>query len=231
MVRDGRAPPRYGGLDMATAWLAGGSGLVGGVLLRRLLEDGFFTKVVSTGRRVLPREHPKLLQTVVDFSAPGAFDALDAPEVAFCCLGTTMKKAGSRKAFREVDYGAVLAFAQAAHGKGARVFVHVSSLGADPSSRIFYSSVKGQIEEAVARLGFTSVTALRPSMIDGRREERRTAERIGLRAMRAVGPLLGKYRPTPVEAIAQAMVAAGKVPSPGARVLEADAILRMSVAG
>jgi len=209
---------------MATAWLAGGSGLVGGVLLRRLLQDEFFGKVVSAGRRTLSQEHPKLIQVLVDFQNSIAFDALDAPDVALCCLGTTMRKAGSREAFRKVDFGAVLAFAQAALGKGARAFVHVSALGANPGSRIFYSSVKGQIEEAVARLGYTSVYAFRPSMLDGVREERRLGERIGLAMMRAGGPLLGKYRPTSVEALAQAMMLAAKSPAPGSHVVEPDSM-------
>jgi uncharacterized protein YbjT (DUF2867 family) len=130
-----------------------------------------------------------------------------------------------------VDYGAVLAFGQAAHAKGARTFIHVSALGANPSSRVFYNAVKGQVEEAIGHVGFVSVYALRPSMIDGEREESRLAERIGLPVMRALGPLLGKYRPTPVEAIASAMIAAAKTPKPGVHVVEADAILRASSVG
>ncbi len=209
---------------MATAWLAGGSGLVGGVLLRRLVLDGFFTSVVSVGRRTLPYQEPKIAQALVDFSDPTAFDVLPAPEVAFCCLGTTMKKAGSREAFRAVDYGAVLVLAEAAHRRGARVFLHVSALGADPRSRAFYNSVKGQVEEAVARVGFPSVYALRPSILDGKRGESRPAERIGLAVARTVGPLLGKYRPTRVEAVAETMVALAKAPVPGVHVVEADEI-------
>jgi uncharacterized protein YbjT (DUF2867 family) len=213
---------------MTTAWLAGGSGLVGGVLLDRLLEDDFFTRVVSTGRRLLPRQAPKLAQALVDFSSPAAFSALEGPEIAFCCLGTTLKKAGSREAFRAIDYGAVLGFAQAARRKGARVFLHVSALGADPRSRIFYSAVKGQIEEAVAGVGFASVYAMRPSFIEGEREERRLGERAALAVARVLGPLLGKYRPTPVEAIAGGMIALAKAPEPGAHVVEADAVRRMN---
>ena len=211
---------------MATAWLAGGSGLVGGALLRRLREDPGFTRVVSAGRRRLALEHPKLVQAVVDFSSPAAFEPLDAPDAAFCCLGTTIKKAGSREAFRAVDLGAVLAFAQAARRKGARVFLHVSALGADPRSRVFYNAVKGEVEEAVARLGFASAYALRPSILDGKREESRPGERIALMATRALRPLLGKYRPTPVEAVAATMLALAKAPEPGSHAVDAGAILR-----
>jgi uncharacterized protein YbjT (DUF2867 family) len=212
---------------MTTAWLAGGSGLVGGVLLEKLLADPFFTKVISAGRRMLPVTHAKLTQVVVELAVPGGLDGLPAPDVAFSCLGTTIAKAGTREAFRAVDFGAALAFAKAARARGAKVFVHVSSLGADPRSRVFYSQVKGELEMAVAGVGFDSVCAIRPSILDGKRRESRTFEQAGLVVMRALGPLLGKYRPTPVEAVAAAMIAVAKEPEPGARVVEADVVWSM----
>jgi uncharacterized protein YbjT (DUF2867 family) len=208
---------------MTTAWLAGGSGLVGDVLLRRLLDDPGFERVVSVGRRTLPLEHPKLTQVIADFGSAAALEALGPADVAFCCLGTTIKKAGSRAAFRAVDHAAVLSFARAARARGARVFVHVTSLGADPSSRVFYNAVKGEVERDVAAVGFPSAYAIRPSMLDGEREEHRPAERIGLIVTRALGPLLGKFRPTPVVAVARAMIAAAAAAAPGNHVLEPDA--------
>ncbi len=211
---------------MITAWLAGASGLVGGTLLGALLADREFGRVVSVGRRVVPLADPRLSQVMIEFAAPDAFDGLPAPDVAFSCLGTTIKRAGSQDAFRAVDYAAVLAFARAAHRAGARSFVHVSSMGADPRSRVFYSRVKGEIEAAVAGIGFASACALRPSILDGPRRESRPFERVGLVVMRALGPLLGTYRPTPVDRVAAAMVAAARSPAPGAHVVEADVILR-----
>jgi uncharacterized protein YbjT (DUF2867 family) len=209
---------------MTTAWLAGGSGLVGGVLLHQLLDDAYFTRVISVGRRRLMLEHRKLTQVVAELTSPSGLDALEKPAVAFSCLGTTIKKAGSREAFRAVDHGAVLAFARAARERGAGAFVHVSSLGADPRSRAFYLSVKGEIERDVAGLGFPSVYALRPSMLDGRRGESRPGERLGLVVMRALGPLMGRYRPTRVEAVARVMIASAKAAAPGAHVIEPEAI-------
>ncbi len=209
---------------MTTAWLAGGSGLVGGVLLRRLLDDPAFDRVVAVGRRALLVEHPKLIPVLSDFTSPETLKALPPPDAAFCCLGTTMKKAGTRDVFRAVDYHAVLAFARAAHQQGARVFVHVSSLGADVRSRAFYLSVKGEIERDVAELGFPSTYALRPSMLDGRRAEPRPAETFGLLFMNALGPLLGRWRPTKVDAVARTMIASAKVAAPGAHVVEAEEI-------
>lgn len=212
---------------MTTAWLAGGSGLVGGALLRDLLADPAFERVVSLGRRMLPVASDRLVQEVVELAAPGALDtlpALPAPDVAFSCLGTTIRKAGTREAFRAVDLDAVLAFARAARARGARAFVHVSSIGADPRSRIFYQRVKGEIEEAVARVGFESVCALRPSVLEGPRAERRPFEQVGIVVLRALGPLAGKARPTPAAAVAAAMVAVAKDPRAGARVIESDQI-------
>ena len=197
---------------------------MGGELLRRLLRDDTFARVVSIGRRAVPVEHPRLRQLIVDFSAL-ALGAEPVPDVVLSCLGTTIKKAGSRDAFRAVDRDAVVAFARAARGRGARVFVHVTAMGADPRSRVFYSAVKGEVEEMVARLGFESVYALRPAILDGERKERRPAERAMLAVARALGPLLGKYRPTPTGAVADAMIALGKAPRPGVHVVEAETIL------
>ena len=209
---------------MTTAWLAGGSGLVGGELLRLALADAWLTKVVSVGRRTLPLEDPKLVQAKVDFADPASFASLAAPGVAFSCLGTTIKKAGSQEAFRAVDQHAVVAFAKAAKAKGARVFVHVSSLGADVRAGSFYARVKGETEAELEALGFDSVYALRPSILDGERAESRPLERVGLAFARALGPVLGKYRPTAASAVARTMIAKAKAPEPGAHVIEADAI-------
>jgi uncharacterized protein YbjT (DUF2867 family) len=209
---------------MTTAWLAGGSGLVGGELLRLRLADPSYAKVVSVGRRTLPLDDPKLVQAKVDFAAPASFESLAAPDCAFCCLGTTIKKAGSQEAFRAVDQDAVVAFAKAAKAKGAKVFVHVSSLGADAHARSFYSLVKGQTEAALEALGFESVYALRPSLLDGERAESRPLERVGLAFARALAPVLGKYRPTAAVAVARTMVAKAAARAPGAHVIEAGAI-------
>ena len=206
---------------MTTAWLAGGSGLVGGALLRRLLDDPSFTQVVAVGRRPLGLAHPRLAEAPLDFADPAAFAGLARPDVAFSALGTTIRRAGSRPAFRAVDHDAVVAFARAARAAGARAFVHVTALGADPRSRVFYNAVKGEVEASVARLGFERAVALRPSILDGPRAERRPAVRASLAVARALGPLLGKYRPTPADAVAAAMIGAAKGGGAGVHALEA----------
>jgi uncharacterized protein YbjT (DUF2867 family) len=208
-----------------TVWVAGGSGLVGGELLSLLLADDSFGAVVSVGRRNLPLTHPRLQQAIVDFAAPSSLESLPAPDAAFCCLGTTIGRAGSREAFRAVDHDAVVAFAKAARQKGARHFLHVTALGADAGSRVFYNAVKGQAEDSVAGLGFEGVAAFQPSILDGDRAESRPMERVGLAVTRTLGPLLGKYRPTPVSAVAAAMIAWCKDPRPGRHVVGSKAIL------
>jgi uncharacterized protein YbjT (DUF2867 family) len=211
-----------------TSWVAGGSGLVGGELLKQLLEDDDFETVVAAGRKPLALQRLKLRQATVDFGAPASFDVLDAPDAAFCCLGTTIQRAGSKEAFRAVDHDAVVTFAKAARARGAKVFLHVTALGADARSSVFYNAVKGEVEAAVAALGFDSVYAFRPSILDGDRTESRPAERFGLVVGRALGPLLGKYRPTPAQAVAAAMIASCKRPELGVHVLEAPAIYRFT---
>lgn len=185
---------------MKTAWIAGASGLVGSQLLSLLLEDAEFGSVVSLGRRQIAQTHPKLVQRVVDFSALDAA-GLASPEVAFCALGTTIGKAGSQRAFRAVDHDAVLEFAKAALATGARCFALVSSLGADPGSRIFYNRVKGETESDLRALGFASLVIAQPSLLLGDRTESRPGERALIVASRFLGGLLKPFAARPIEAV------------------------------
>ena len=185
------------------ALLAGGSGLVGGHLLRLLLDDPRWERVISLGRRELELSHPALEQRVVDLSDPGELPAVDD---AFCALGTTIKKAGSQEAFRSVDHDAVVTLARAAAASGASSFLHVTSMGADQGSRIFYNRVKGETERDVAEVGITTTAAFRPSILDGDRTESRPGEQVGLVVMRALSPVLGRFRPTRAADVATAMV-------------------------
>lgn len=159
-----------------TAWLAGATGLVGAHVLDQLLASPEFARVVTFTRRPLQRDDAKHVNRVVDFSSlPSDAGPVD---VAFCCLGTTMKQAGSQQAFRQVDHDHVLSFARAAHAAGARRFLLVSALGADKDSTVFYNRVKGEAEEALRRVGFAQLTILRPSLLLGDRAELRLGERL-----------------------------------------------------
>src|SRR5689334_8426179 len=206
-------------VDMTTALIAGATGLVGSHLLEQLLLDEHWDTVICVGRRPVDRAAPKLEQLIVPFPEIGELPAVDD---VFSCLGTTIKLAGSQEAFRAVDHDAVVALATQAHRSGARQFLHVTALGASVGSRIFYNRVKGETERDVAAVGLPTTIAFRPSMIDGKRDdETRPGESLGLVAMRAVGPLLGKYRPNRASDIAAAMIREAKVGSTGNRVVEA----------
>lgn len=195
---------------MPTALIAGASGLVGGHLLDLLLAAPEYDRVVSVGRRRLPLEHAKLQQAIVDFTALEKNGTDLRCDDAFCCLGTTIKQAGSREKFRAVDHAAVLAFAWAARRNGARRFFVVSSLGADSSSRIFYTRVKGETEEALQILDFKTLAIFQPSFLLGRRTDRRLGERIMGAVLWLAEPMmfgpLRKYRAIQAEVVARAML-------------------------
>lgn len=197
---------------MATALIAGGSGLVGGFLLRELLASPEYDRVIAVGRRPLEVEHEKLTQVVTEFAALRELKEPLRGDDAFCCLGTTIKKAGSREAFRAVDHGAVLAYAWAAQRGGARRFFTVSSLGAAAGSRVFYNRVKGETEEALQVLGFDTLGIFRPSLLRGPRVEFRFGERVGELALALASPFLvggwRKYRAIDAEVVARAMLRA-----------------------
>ena len=208
-----------------TALLAGATGLVGGQLLRLLLADDAYQKVTILSRRGLPLTNPKLQQRLIDFNH---LADLDAPKVddVFCCLGTTIKKAGSQDAFRKVDFGYVEALARVAARAGARQFLLVSAIGASSKSRVFYSRVKGETEAAVQAAGFTGTHIFRPSMLLGDRAEPRILERVGTPLMRAVafamvGPLR-RARPIAAADVAAAMLRAAKKARNGVHVYTYD---------
>jgi uncharacterized protein YbjT (DUF2867 family) len=214
-----------------TALVAGASGLVGGHVLRCLLEDPEYERVTVLARRDLPIAHKKLEQRVL------AFDRLaqmaDFPRVhdVFCCLGTTIKRAGSQEAFRKVDHALVVELARVAVRHRASQFLLVTALGADPRSRLFYNRVKGEVEEAVRRFAFDAIHIFRPSLLLGKRTESRPAERMAvmvspLIAWAFVGPL-ARYRPIKAERVARAMVRTARQATRGVHVHESDEIRRL----
>lgn len=174
-----------------TALVAGATGLVGREILQGLLADDSVATVHVLARRALGLRHPKLAAHVVDFTALPALPAIDE---AYLALGTTIKVAGSQSAFRAVDFDANLAVACAAQGAGAKRLGVVSAMGADRRSRIFYNRVKGELEEALAGLGFDGLVIARPSFLAGDREQLgqpvRAGEQLALRVSRAFRPLI-----------------------------------------
>ena len=208
--------------------IAGATGLVGSYLVRNLIDSPDYAKVISLGRRGLGWSHPKLTQIPVDFAALQALPADLRVDDAFCTLGTTIKKAGSPEAFRQVDYVATLELARACLARGARTFAVVTALGADPRSRFLYSRVKGELEQALRGLRFPSLIVLRPSLILGPRPEHRWAETLAEVVLVILGPVLigpwRRYRAVDAAAIARRMVAAAQTPKPGTTIVESDEI-------
>jgi len=194
--------------------VAGATGLVGGFLVKALLEAPDYSRVYTLTRRLFGKDHPKLANRVVIFERMAdQLKGLVAQD-AFCCIGTTIKDAGSQEAFRAADVDAVLLFARAARAAQATRFVVVSSVGANSKSNKFYLRTKGEMEEAVSDLGFASVDILQPSLLLGPRQTFRLAETAGQILAPLVNPLLTgsreAYRAVPAETVAKAMVGAAR---------------------
>ncbi|MDA1117061.1 MAG: NAD(P)H-binding protein [Proteobacteria bacterium] len=172
--------------------------------MQRLLESTRYSRVVVWARRDIGKAHPKLEVEVVDFERLGDRQ-VDAEDV-YCCLGTTIKVAGSQEAFRRVDHDYPVALARAAAKGGAKRFLVVSALGADPRAKVFYSRAKGEMEAAVRAAGVRGTYIFRPSLLSGPRTEKRLGEKVGLVVGAVLGPLLGKYRPIHADLVAAAMI-------------------------
>lgn len=162
---------------MKTAIIAGASGLTGSYLLKLLLENKTYSEVKVLVRKPLNIKHPSLQQIVYDYENPNP-EVIKADHV-YCCLGTTMKKAGSREAFKKVDYEYPLQIAQAAHQNGAEKFALVSAMGASIRSRVFYNKVKGQLEADLKEVPYEATYIFHPSMLLGPRKEFRFGEEAG----------------------------------------------------
>jgi uncharacterized protein YbjT (DUF2867 family) len=192
--------------EKRTALLVGATGLIGSFLVQRLLASDAYASVAVWARRELGQTHPKLKAAIVDFDRLHE-RRLEAEDV-FCCLGTTIKQAGSQPAFRRVDYDYPVSLALAAAGGGAKRLLVVSALGANPDSSVFYNRVKGEMEIAVRAAGVPATIFFRPSLLSGPRKEVRRGERIGEAVGKLLGPLLGKYRPIAADMVAAAMLKA-----------------------
>jgi uncharacterized protein YbjT (DUF2867 family) len=209
-----------------SALLLGATGLVGGHCLELLLAEPAYARLVVLTRRPLEREHPKLAQHIVDFDRLAEHAALFAVDDVFCCLGTTIRRAGSQDAFRKVDRLYPHEAARLALEQGARQFLLVSAVGADPTSRVFYNRVKGEVEMAVQALAFQRVVIVRPSLLLGERAGFRPGERIAEWMSKPLAPLLrgplARYRPIPARTVARALVRLALEEGMGVRVVESS---------
>lgn len=202
--------------------LAGATGLTGELLLDRLLNEPTIERVLAPSRKPLA-EHPHLENPVGD---PQVFlpQLSGRVDIAYCCLGTTIKQAGSQEAFRAVDHDMVVAFAKRAREMGARHLIVVSAIDADPKSKVFYNRVKGEMEESLKQQGWPQLTIARPSLLLGERIEPRLGEQLA-------GPLSklipGKYRGIEACHLARALWRLALEEQDGVRIVESDELRRL----
>lgn len=192
------------------AVVAGGTGLVGRHLLTQLLDDSRYERVIAVGRRSPALTHARLETVKSDLTDLGKIGSKLAADDAYCCLGTTLRAAGSKAAFEAVDYHMVVNFARAAQVSGARRMFMVSALSANPKSPVYYSRVKGRAEQALRETGFDTLHIVQPSLLMGERSEKRLGEGLAQKLAPVFNPLLtgrlAKYRAIRADAVASALL-------------------------
>ena len=201
--------------------VVGATGLVGEQLVLQLIEHHDFEKVRIFVRRSLGINHPKLEEQIIDFDQPDIWKSLVKGDVLFSTLGTTIKTAKTKNDQYRVDFTYQYEFAKAALENGVSTYLLVSSMGANPNSSVFYSRIKGELEDAVAKLPFQKLFIIRPSILDGNRQEKRAGEKVGLILSRFLTRFILKaYRPTPVDVLASKMIRLSLEKVPGIRIIE-----------
>ncbi len=196
-----------------TAIVLGATGLVGKSLVELLIQDDAFSGIKLLLRRPSGFSHSKIEEHIVYFDDIDSFQELIRGDVLFSCMGTTLQKAGSKEAQFKVDYTYQYDVARAAADQGVKDYVLVSSANANAKSLIFYSRIKGELDNAVRKLSFERIFIFRPSILMGERTEKRKGEEIGGKLMNGLGklfPPMKKYRGIQGKEVAQAMVAAYK---------------------
>lgn len=205
--------------DKKTALVFGATGLIGGYCLKLLLKHDAYRQVIVFTRRKIPVEDPKLVQHIVNFDNLPDYRPLIKGNDLFLCLGTTMRKAGGRKAFFRVDYTYPYQSARMAADNGVNQILLVSSVGADKDSIFFYSQVKGLLEVAIKKMPFWAIHIFQPSVLLGERNENRWGEQLAGQLGKGIdyltGGILKKYRPIEAEVVAEAMVNAAQQLSSG----------------
>ena len=204
--------------------LAGGTGVIGRAILDHCAAGA--RMIITVGRQATERVAQEI---VADFAN---LPPLPAAETAICALGTTIGKARSRAAFHTVDYGAVMSFAQAAKASGARHFLIVTAAGANPSSTMFYSRVKGEVERDLQSLGFDRLDIMQPGLLRGTRAEARPVESL----LKAIAPLTDlamqgswrRYRSIHARAVARSLLQACEQTGPGVFTHRFDDICRLA---
>lgn len=198
------------------ALVIGATGATGKDLVNQLLNDNDFDQVDIFVRKPVSINNEKLNVHVVNFENPSEWSDLVKGDVAFSCLGTTLKDAGSKEAQKKVDYNYQYEFAKSARENNVEDYILVSSYGANPKSKIFYSKMKGELEEAVKKLHFNKITIFKPGMLE-RKDSERTGEVLGSRIIKFANKLglLESQKPLPTDVLAKAMINSSKIKSNG----------------
>lgn len=212
------------------AILIGATGLIGSELLNLLLADSSYSQVKVLHRRSTGISHPKLDEHVVNFDDPDSWNHLLEGDDLYSALGTTIKKAGSQQEQYKVDFTYQFEAAKDAAENGVKKYALVSSAGASSKSRLFYSKLKGELDEAVKSFPFESILIFRPSILAGERKEKRPAEKFGMILAKVFTkvPGLHKYRPIPARTVAHAMINSVKSDLKGYNIFEMDEVFEQS---
>lgn len=193
-----------------TVLLAGATGLIGSHCLELLLANPNVKKVIAPTRRTIANTSDKLRNVLVDFDRLDEYPELFECDAIICCIGTTSRQAGSKAAFRRVDFQYCADLAELGRSHTAKAFYLVSAIGADAGSLFFYSRVKGELERRLIQLEYDYLSIYRPSLLIGDRHETRLAESLGIRASKVINPFLSgslaQYKAIPAESVAKAMV-------------------------
>jgi uncharacterized protein YbjT (DUF2867 family) len=209
------------------ALILGASGLCGRACLNKLLEDSYYEKVEIWVRKSQNISHPKLIEKIINFSDISEMGKTDANHV-YCSIGTTIKKAETKRNFFEIEHNLVLKIASAVANSNCEKFLYISSLGAYPGSNNFYLRTKGQVEEGLKTKEFKCLCIFRPSLLLGKRNEFRFGEKIAQKIMPVFNFLLRgkniKYRPVKASLVAEKMIAIAKTNLIGVQVFESNDI-------
>lgn len=211
------------------ALIVGATGLVGGFCLQALLDDPNYSEVIALVRKPLLKTHRKLKTIITTFENLGPEISNIQVNDVYCCLGSTIKKAGSQEAFKRVDHTLVVTVAELTKKQGAEQFLVISAIGADKDSKVFYNRVKGEMESDLQKLSYPCLRIIRPSLLLGPREEFRLGEKIAVLLTPLLKPILlgslKKYRPIEAEKVAQFMVkVACEEPIAGVHIYESNLI-------
>ena len=217
---------------MKTAIIIGSTGLIGSYLLNLILDSNDYQNVITFVKRDTGIKHKKLTQHIIDFDKPETYKELVVGDDLFCTIGTTIKKAGSKEAFRKVDFEYPKQFATFALQNKVKQFLIISSLGADANSGPFYLKTKGEIQDFLKKSNFESIAVLQPSLLLGNRTEFRLGEKIGAFFMKTLSFLffgnLKKYKAIQSEAVAKAMLVIAQKNNSGFKIYESDVIQEMA---